>query len=48
MDFILNNFEAVAGVILATVLIVYSLITRQWDILKIAAYKLMLDAERVA
>lgn len=46
-DFILSNFEAVAGVILAAILIVYALVTRQWWILQAAAYRFMLDAERI-
>jgi hypothetical protein len=47
MDFILNYYEAVAGVILAGVLIIYALVTRQWSILQVAALRLMLDAERL-
>lgn len=46
-DFILSNFEAVSGAILAVGLIIYALITRQWSVLQVAAYRLMLDAERL-
>ncbi len=46
-DFILGNFEAVAGAILALILIFYALVTRQWSILQVAAYRFMLDAERL-
>jgi hypothetical protein len=47
MDFILNNFEAVAGVLLAGILIIYALVTRQWSVLQMAAIKFMIDAERL-
>lgn len=47
MDFILNNFQAVAGCILALILIVYAIFTRQWRLLQMAAYQLMLSAERL-
>jgi hypothetical protein len=47
MDFILINYQAAAGVILAVILIIYALVTRQWSILQVAAYRLMLDAERL-
>jgi hypothetical protein len=46
-DFIMANFDAVAGVILALILIIYALITRQWGILRVAAYRFMVDAERI-
>lgn len=46
-DFILNNFEAVAGAILALVLLIYAVATRQWGLLQISAYRLMLSAERL-
>ncbi|MDD2218394.1 MAG: hypothetical protein PHX63_08215, partial [Eubacteriales bacterium] len=35
------------GVLLSLVLIIYAAVTRQWGILRLAAYKFMLDAERV-
>ncbi|MDD4390574.1 MAG: hypothetical protein PHW03_07210 [Eubacteriales bacterium] len=47
IDLILNNFEACAGVLLSLALIIYATVTRQWGVLRLAAYKLMLDAERV-
>lgn len=47
MELILNNYEACAGVLLSLALIIYAAVTRQWGILRLAAYKLMLDAERV-
>ena len=47
IDFIMLNFEAVAGVILAICIIVYALITRQWSILQVAALRLMLNMERI-
>lgn len=46
-DFILGNFETVAGVILSAILIAYALVTRQWWILRAVAYRFMLDAERI-
>ena len=47
MDFILNNYEAVAGVILGAGLVMYAIVTRQWSVLQVVAYRLMLDAERL-
>lgn len=47
IDFILSNFEAVAGLIFAIVLVVYAIYTRQWNLVKLAAYKFMFSAERL-
>jgi hypothetical protein len=47
LEYVLNNFEAIAGAILALILVIYAIITRQWWILRAAAYKFMLDAERI-
>lgn len=47
MDFILNNIEAVEMILVAIILAVWAIFTRQWGILQIAAYRLMLSAERL-
>lgn len=47
MEFILNNYEAVGGIIVAAALIVYAIVTRQWSILRTAALGFMIDAERL-
>lgn len=46
-EFILKNFEVIAGAILALVLLIYAVATRQWGLLQISAYRLMLSAERL-
>jgi len=45
IDFILSNFQTVAGLVLAIILIIYAIFTRQWSLLQLAAYRLMLSAE---
>jgi hypothetical protein len=47
MDFVMGNYEALAGIALALALLVYALITRQWSVLQAAAYRLMLSAEKL-
>lgn len=47
MDFVLSNYQAVAGMLLGAIVIIYALVTRQWSVLQLAAYRLMLDAERL-
>lgn len=47
MDFIINNLEAVIGVLVALVLIAYAVINKQWSMLQVGAYRLMLSAERL-
>jgi len=47
IDFILSNFQAVAGLILAIILVGYAIFTRQWNLVQLAAYKFMLSAERL-
>lgn len=47
MDFIMGNMGTIGTGLVAIVLIVYALVTRQWLILRSAALSLMLSAERL-
>ncbi len=47
IDFILTNIEVFVTGLVALVLIIYALITRQWMVLRSAALSLMLSAERL-
>jgi hypothetical protein len=46
MNFILENINSIGGAIIALILCGYAVYTRQWWLLKAAAYKFMADAER--
>ena len=46
MDFIIANFELIVSLVSIVILAVYAIATRQWSLLRICAYKLMLSAER--
>ena len=47
-DFVLNNLESIISFILALAMLVYAVYTKQWGMLQISGYKLMLAAERIA
>lgn len=47
MEFIIGNLDAILGLTLALVLIIYALFTRSWSMLQLGAYRLMLSAERL-
>lgn len=47
MDFILGNFELVVGIIVLLAMLIFGGITRQWSLVRISAYQLMLSAQRL-
>lgn len=47
IDFIMSNIGAIGSGLVALILIVYALITRQWMVLRSAALSLMLSAEKL-
>ena len=47
IDFIMANADLFGGILVAIALIVYAIFTRQWSTLRVAAYQLMLSAERL-
>ena len=47
MIFILANIEAVGTALVAVILLVYAIVTRQWMVLRSAALSLMLSAEKL-
>lgn len=47
IDFIMSNFELLGGILVIAALLIYGIITRQWGIVRMAAYQLMLSAERL-
>lgn len=47
LDFIFNNFAPCASVVLSVLLLFYAIATKQWAIVKIAAYRLMLSAQKL-
>lgn len=47
IDFILSNIEAVGTALVAVILLVYAIITRQWGLVRTSALSLMLSAERL-
>lgn len=47
IEFIFANFELVGGIIVILAMLIYGLFTRQWSIVRISAYQLMLSAERL-
>lgn len=46
-DFIMSNIGPIGSGLVALILIVYALITRQWMVLRSSALSLMLAAERL-
>jgi len=47
IDFIMSNFELLGGILVIAALLIYGIITRQWGLVRMAAYQLMLSAERL-
>lgn len=47
IDFILTNIEAVGSLIVALVLLIYAIFTKQWGTVRTAALSLMLSAEKL-
>lgn len=47
IDFLLANIAPIGSGLVALILIVYALITRQWMVLRSAALSLMLSAEKL-
>ena len=47
IEFIIQNMELLGGVLVAVIMIIYAIVTKQWSTLRIAAYQLMLSAERI-
>ena len=46
-EFVLGNSEVIGTAAVAFILIIYALITKEWAVLKAAAYSLMLSVERL-
>lgn len=47
IDFIIANIEAVGTLIVALVVLIYAIFTKQWGAVRTAALSLMLSAERI-
>jgi TRAP-type uncharacterized transport system fused permease subunit len=47
IDFLLANIAPIGSGLVALILIIYALVTRQWMILRSAALSLMLSAEKL-
>lgn len=47
IDFILSNIETVGTALVAVILLVYAIVTRQWLLVRSSALSLMLSAERL-
>lgn len=47
MDFIFTNFELVIGIVVLLAVLIFGGITRQWTLVRISAYQLMLSAEKL-
>jgi hypothetical protein len=47
MDFIFTNFELVIGIVVLLAVLIFGGITRQWSLVRISAYQLMLSAEKL-
>ena len=47
MEFILANFQLLGGGLVLIAVIIYAVFARQWNILKIAAYQLMVVAQKL-
>ena len=47
IDFIIANIEAVGTLIVALVVLIYAIFTKQWGAVRTAALSLMLSAERL-
>ena len=47
IEFILANIEAVGSLIVALVLLIYAIFTKQWGAVRTAALSLMLSAEKL-
>ena len=47
MDFIFTNFELVVGIVVLLTVLIFGGITRQWSLVRISAYQLMLSAEKL-
>ena len=47
IDFIISNTYLIGGALITLMLFFYAIFTRQWGLLQVTAYKLMLDAERL-
>lgn len=47
IDFLLANIEAVGSLIVALVVLIYAVSTKQWGAVRAAALSLMLSAERL-
>lgn len=44
-DFVMNNMDTIGSLLIALIMVIWAIVTKQWTILKVAAYKLMLSAE---
>lgn len=47
MEFILNNIDTIGALMISLMLVIWAIVTRQWSVLQVAAYRLMLSAERL-
>ena len=47
IDFILSNIETAGMALVAVILLVYAIVTRQWGLVRSSALSLMLSAERL-
>lgn len=47
MDFIFGNFELVVGMVVLLAVLIFGGITRQWSLVRISAYQLMMSAQRL-
>lgn len=47
MEFLFLNFELVVSLIVVLVMLIFGLIARQWSLVRISAYQLMLAAQKI-
>lgn len=47
IEFLVSNMTEVVGLLVAFIMIIYAIITRQWGIVKSSALSFMLSAERL-
>ena len=45
MEYVINNSETIGTAVVALVIVIYAIITKEWAVFKAAAYSLMLSAE---
>ena len=46
-DYLIQNIETLGALLAALIIIIYSIITKQWAVLRASAYSFMLSAERL-